>query len=60
MDKNKKIDVAQKLAPKVMNLIMKLVRFRAGGYSIRERKIIAEDLIELAGIILEELKDEDI
>jgi|TARA_S200002703_G_C3613354_1_gene188340 hypothetical protein len=50
-------EIARKVAPSLVSLIWKVVKFSKGGLDKAERQELAGDLIELAYEILEEVVD---
>jgi hypothetical protein len=49
--------IARKIAPSLVSLIWKVVKYSKGGLDKAERQELAGDLIELAYEILEEVVD---
>ncbi len=59
MSKEEKGERIIGLAPKLIKLIVKVVRYSKGGLSKEERQELGQDLLELAADVLEEVLDED-
>ncbi len=47
------------LAPKLIKLIVKVIKYSKGGLTKEERQELGQDLLELAADVLEEVLDED-